>query len=351
MEGFSYNGLHSSLFSVYYIPDESALFDDQADFEVFDEEPNWRDGGVYYGNRVKQREFSLSCYFEDVTREQKEKINQWLDRNTSGELVFDERPFVAYKVRPTKKLNGKIYTQRYDDIPGDRFSGTFTLTFTAYDPFGYMKYNSYDVYDTDGAARYCGIVSKSAMPAAPDPNKNNFLVYNCGTERCGCLIRIAGTAPNGLTLTNNANMNRCKLIALPPTPGYLEIDSVNGVVRFKTTTGSEDEIVFEYHDEGYITLESCGFVYDEAVATYSKTSKIVSFQDRELDNSYIGKYIRIAGAWHKIMTVNKTSATLDKEPATSGVDTVSFVTMNQITITGENVNLTRLEIEYTPKVQ
>lgn len=64
MNTFDYCGINSSTFGVYYVPDEAARFDDRADYEVYADTADWHDGGVYYGNTLKPREFTMSCYFE-----------------------------------------------------------------------------------------------------------------------------------------------------------------------------------------------------------------------------------------------------------------------------------------------
>ena len=183
MDGFSYNGKHSGDFGVWYVPDPAVLWTPSPDFEVFDSEDGTRDGGSYYKNRVKKRVFTLACYYEDITIETREKIRAWLNRNTAGMLIFDERPFEYYIVHPTKIVPGKQYTQAGPWLQ-DTISGTMTITFTAYWPFGYMKYKSYNGTDLDNASAYCGILPDSKMPAAPTTSSRDFLVYNCGTEVC-----------------------------------------------------------------------------------------------------------------------------------------------------------------------
>lgn len=351
--GFSYNGIHSTVFGCYYIPDENDLFDNKADYTVFDDDSGWRDGGYYYGTKIKPREFSIDCFYEDIPKEKKERMMSWLDRKTSGVLVFDERPDVEYHVRPTKKLNGKLYTHRHEGSIADTYSGTFTITFTAYDPFGYLTKKSYTSIDMNGMSSYCGIIEDSQMPAKPTASSRDFLIYNCGTESCGCVIRIGGSAPNGLTITNDANNQKCKLLALPPSPGYLEIDSSMGLIKVKTTTGSEDIIAFEYSDEGYVNLEPCGFIYDEAIFHYTKNQNTMSIvDDRVLDNSHIGKYVYLAGGWHRIIGfTNAGTIAINDTFASSGVESSRIVTMNNIHIRGTGLTLNKLEIDYTPRVQ
>ena len=114
--------------------------------------------------------------------------------------MFDDRPFVYYTVRPAKVVEGKAYATARPCLGNKQdvlYSGTFTITFSAHDPFGKMAYVSYDEYDTDGAERRCGIVSKTEMPPAVSASTGTHLVYNPGTEITDTVIRISGSAPKG----------------------------------------------------------------------------------------------------------------------------------------------------------
>lgn len=58
MDGFTYNGIHSSAFGCCYIPNAADQGRDTAAYEVEDLEVAGRDGGYYVGNNVKPREFT-----------------------------------------------------------------------------------------------------------------------------------------------------------------------------------------------------------------------------------------------------------------------------------------------------
>ena len=139
-DGFTYGGIHCSKFNITYIPDAKTRWFSSPSFSVYEEEVSRRDGGYYYGNNVKIRKFTLQCYFEEITREMREDLRNWLDRNTKGRLVFDERPYVYYNVRPTDVTTGEIYALLKAE--GEVFSGTFTATFSAYEPYGHVPYKT-----------------------------------------------------------------------------------------------------------------------------------------------------------------------------------------------------------------
>lgn len=169
-----------------------------------------RDGGYFYFNRLKTREFSLPCWVEDISIKQWERIKRWLDRETEGRLIFDDAPFLYYNVRPTKAITYKIYP-----TANGRINGTFTAIFTAYDPCGYLLYDR--ALDSVKAKDYCDILEAAYLPAAPDLNTNDFLLYNCGTEPCDTCIKIAGLASDTVKIQNLTNNQTCTLI---PLTGY-----------------------------------------------------------------------------------------------------------------------------------
>ena len=63
-----------------------------------------------------------------------EQIVGWLDRRTSGRLIFDERPLVYYDVVPSGKIEFEDYC--YSNGGETLHAGMFTAYFTAVEPFG-----------------------------------------------------------------------------------------------------------------------------------------------------------------------------------------------------------------------
>lgn len=80
----------------------------------------------------------------------------------------------------------------------------------AFSPYGRMLYKATSDLDADGAYITTGIVEEDNMPAV-SAAEGDYLVYNPGTEYTGATIRIAGTAPNGVTIENRTTGTVCKL--------------------------------------------------------------------------------------------------------------------------------------------
>ena len=343
MEGFTFNGIHTDTMKCYYIPDEEDRWFESPDFDVFDENVNWYDGGYYYGNHTKPREFKLDCYYEEITRAEREAIRRWLDKDEYGRLVFDNRPFCYYDVRPTKVVTGKEYAGTNACHADRLYSGTFTVTFTAYRPYGKMMLTAYDDDDM-GAKDYCGIMHEDDMPDSPTASSRNFLLYNPGTEPCDLIIEIAGTATNGLNIRNDTNNTECKLLGLPSS-GTLKIDGSIGYI----SVGGEK--AFEFHDIGYVSLSSYGSIRRGVKA--SGTASTVTLTEMKTAPDMAGKYIRMDGEWIRINAVTS-DTTLNVAKTFTGTVTEEngiITTMNDIRIYGDGeITLTALNIEYIPTV-
>lgn len=308
------------------------------DFTVDQVEMSDRDGGYFYGTKAKIRQFVLECYFENISIAEREKIRRWLGRDTSGKLIFDSRPFIYYNVRPTRVVDGKAWC--HEDMAGTRrvYSGTFTITFSAYNPFGYMNYSSYHDVDYDGAGQYCDILSDNEMPPAVSAASGNYLLYNCGTEKTPIKILVSGVAPSGFEIKNKTNGTTCRIAGLP-NGIPLMVDGETGAVA--TVAGDLNTIDFSYHDDGFIVLEPCRIIADHIIVSQGEQQNTVVVSGYESilgRGSLAGNYILLGGIWMKIIyeqedgtLVLQGSVTLEK-PAVSKV-----ATMNELVISGENL--------------
>lgn len=250
MDGFTYNGVHCSTYGVGYAPDAEGRWFDGSDFDVYDKDIAWRHGGYYYGNKAKNRTFTLKCYFEEITIKTREDIRHWLHRDTYGQLIFDNMPFVYWNVRPTSLVSGQIYNDT------GKYSGTFTIQFTAYEPFGYLtrKYNTSG--NQDNANDYCDLIAQGSMPAAPTTSSTSFNVYNPGREVCGLHIKLRGTTSVPVRFINGANDTQCVLRGLPASSMTLDINGDTGnVLVYSGSNVNTGVSGFVYHDHGIVRLE------------------------------------------------------------------------------------------------
>lgn len=248
--GFTYNGVHSSTYHVDYIPDAHDRWFEGTDWNVYETDVAWHDGGYYYGNAAKIKTFTLKCFYEEITIRQREDIRKWLHRDTHGQLVFDDMPFVYWNVRPTKIVTGNEYND------SGRYSGTFSIEFRAYDPFGYLTRKSNSGSETDNASDYCDLLPTGSMPAAPTTSDRAFNIYNPGREVCGLTIRIAGSASNPIEFLNTTNETRCIITELPVGGLILDINGDTGKITTYMSGGQAmAELGYAYHDRGFVRLE------------------------------------------------------------------------------------------------
>jgi len=249
--GFIYNGTASSVFHVECLQDAAAKWFEGPDFDVYDATVAYGNGGILYGKSVKPRVLKLSCYYEEITNEQREQIRRWLHRNTSGKLLFMDKPFVYWNVTPTNVIPGK----KYLDTAG-LYSGTFEIEFTAYNPFGYLTRLANSGSEDDDANDYCDLIHENDMPTRPSVRSTTFNVYNPGREVCGLSITLSGTVDHAIEFLNTTNKTRCILQQLPANNLMLEINGDNGTIKtYVRGDRANADLGYAYHDRGYIALD------------------------------------------------------------------------------------------------
>ena len=301
---------------------------------------------MYVDNRVKTRDFALDCYFEAVTLDMREGLLQWLDRNTQGALTFDDRPYVYYDVRPAKRIEIRQYNHRTN---GETlYSGTFTITFRCYDPFGKLYMPSFVSSASPAILAETGVLYTDMILPTPSPSDIGFLVYNAGTERAPLIIRLAGdVGVDGLSIENETTGQACKIIGLKeaeiPPGAYLEINSETGQVWLVNGIGRE--LAFHYHDMGYLHAAPCKPFVRSLTVMHTAGERLIT-SDSEFTPEMAGQYVFLSGAWMEIRAVNDVShAQLRNVAVVSEITDTPVATMNKIWLRGDNVSLTRIEVE------
>ena len=124
LSGFTYNGVHSEEFGLYYLPTEEDRWFLDPEYEVYSTDIEWKHGGVYYDSKATIRTFTLNCFFENIDVAKRQAIKAWLKRGTIGMLTFDDMPFVYWIVRPGKIPVGK---NLLEGLPADPFAAVVSL--------------------------------------------------------------------------------------------------------------------------------------------------------------------------------------------------------------------------------
>lgn len=197
-----------------------------------------------------------------------------------------------------------------------------------------------------------GLLPAAITPLPPSVSSTSFLLYNPGTERAHTIIRIAGNVGDGMLIRNLTTGQRCKVVNLTEEsllPGaHLELDSRMGQTRI--VLGGSRELAFAMHDEGYIELAPCTPFERSITISHTEGSNIVTSEGLFLPHM-AGQFLYLDG-WKKIRQITDAhSAILSDKAESSGTTAVPIVTMNEIEISGENLALTMLEVDYTPRVR
>ena len=197
-----------------------------------------------------------------------------------------------------------------------------------------------------------GLLPAAMTPPPPSVSSTSFLLYNPGTEQTNTVFRIAGNVGDGMLIRNLTTGQRCKIVNLKDEsllPGaHLELDSRMGQTRI--VLGDSRELAFAMHDEGYIELAPCTPFERSIAISHTEDSNIVTSEGLFLPHME-GQFLYLDG-WKKLRQITDAhSAILSDKAASSGTTAVPIVTMNEIEISGENLALTILEVDYTPRVR
>lgn len=65
----------------------------------------------------------------------------------------------------------------------------------------------------------------------------------------------------------------------------------------------------------------------------------------------VGKYLRVNSAWVKIVSSNENTITLASAASRTETLLTKAVSMNEIEITGTNISLSQLSINYVPMIK
>lgn len=360
MMGFTYNGIHCSEFGLYYIPNADDRWFNDPEYDVYGENISWRNGGYYYNSKAKERTFTLRCGFEEIDVATRQKIKQWVKMGTSGQLIFDDRPFMFWNVHPGKAPVGNWYLDS-----NESHSGTVTITFITYEPFAYLtrNYNSSQSTD-DGSSDYCNLIPQSEMPSEPTTSDTMFSVYNPGTEECGLTIEVGGSASNPIRFFNDNTKTECIIESLPTNNLLLTLDGDTGYV----SVGMSGENGFAYHDKGFIKLAPNIKYYnaDYVYAGTDGTKFTIYLPNIHVDKSMRHGIITLDGVSGTTFTITDTSDTEHRltctrtgsgTPQSSGKCTVQ--TLNKIEIQEKangnwvvptTLNLSIIRVNYRPRV-
>lgn len=356
MRDFSFSGINISHFGVHYAPDRPDwhIWDD--DYSVVNKTVDSQDGGQWYGSSVRPKEFNLRCYFEDITEFQLAFIIGLFERNRFGDLIFDERPWLVYKARITKRPNIVKYP-----TPSGRYSGVITVYLTAYYPFA--KSNIHVLEDnedylglSDRLKNTTGILYRDRTPKVQDISESSraigqfeFYLLNGGNAKADTVIRIAGDVGEGVVIHNATLGRSCKVTGLTEANTssegkWLEIYSQTGECFI--TNGNSRQNGWAHHDAGYIQLAHTGIIR-RGIGLKFEGNTIKADIDVFIPSD-TGKHIWAESGWVQIVSVTDArTITVDPPAPVNGIGSGDIVLLNKIVVTPlSTMSLTKFEVDY-----
>ena len=350
---FTFCGISAADCGLIYVPKAENIFVWDSNYTTHSLEVDGHDGGYWYGSTVKPKTFDLDCYFEDITSLQIKKAQTLFNRGRTGELIFSDRPFLAYTATVTEWSRPEIYGLK---------NGLITLHLTAYYPFALMDrlfvadFEEYGSEYEELVRDSTGVLTEAKTPVniidtTPAlTTATQFFLYNPGDEKADTIIRIAGDVGTGVSIYNAATKQTCTIKgitkALTSTAGkWLEIDSGTGKVYL--TNGTTPVMSFLYHDNGFVQLEGAAPINREITISY--IGNVVS-SNGEFTPDMENKYILINGTWRKITDYfNADDMKINYTFGAPGAAVSDIATMNVVTVTPvTTMEITKLEFYYYP---
>lgn len=193
------------------------------------------DGNYLFGANYTSRQFPIKVAYDHLTEGDLIKLRKWLNSKESGELIFGERPYVAWdaKITGQPQLTLIPFTEKIDGKKVRIYKGEGTLTFIAHFPYGHnpkgkkwlSDYNKdYDLTNAEWADG-SGLINKGDYDnfiGSPSTAK----VYNGGDVPTDFLFRfrIRGGQKGYVSLTHSTNKNISKKIEIQNlTPSDMSI--------------------------------------------------------------------------------------------------------------------------------
>lgn len=354
LSSFTFNGVSCEEFGLKYAPDIRDMYIwKPVKSNIHQQTFDGHHGGYYYGATKQPKDITLRVFFEEskITEGILNRVESFYRVGTTGRLVFGRRPWIYY--------NATLIN--YDDSQlTNTYNGVITIQFRCFYPFGRSDLvdldPAYELYDDVVAnSMYATNISSTCPKLHTNLSVNtNFLLYNPGNEMADVAIEIQGTAGSGVTITNEATGQTCKITGITQANTTnvgkkFVCDSLNGFSYL--TDGVNTEMKPEWHDLGFIQLAPATVIADHISATGtpgrntlsgnfpstmdSRSLAIVLDDQRIFTYGYINNNSIIVPAYTTNVQVTYTN--------------IKVVQMNRILVrSASGTNITSLNFEYSP---
>ena len=247
--GFTYNEKHSIRDLKIYRTSSSNRYDDNISSAMTDKTADipGGDGQYYFGTTFKNRTFTINYVFDDLTESDIRTIKETFRGDAIHELIFDERPYMAWsaKVTGTPSMKHLCFEENGQRV----YKGEGSITFTCYYPYAHTPKKLWTIStsedgtqtwvynESDGKllSNYADYSNKSewedASGLVDDPEDG----YNPGDLPTPFILTTSGA----VSANTNLEVGEAKITILSATTGPVTWDSKTGLVY--ETTGSESD--------------------------------------------------------------------------------------------------------------
>lgn len=169
MDYIIYNGIDSRTFGVYLVRrgNTPLEFDSIPPSRVKTEKIAGKHGTIAVEQLYEPRQIDVELYFTDTSHTMLRKIAGWLGKIGTHQLIKSTEPYKYYNATFEQGMNPEIHGLK---------QGIVSLTFTAYDPFGYSTFTTLELesgveYDSglfyDSGIDYADLTTYSYTETVP----------------------------------------------------------------------------------------------------------------------------------------------------------------------------------------
>lgn len=136
--GFTYNGKHSFRDLHIYRTSNGSRYNDNLNAALTDKTADvpGGDGQYYFGTTHKNKTFSVSYAFDNLTESGLRLLKQTFDGKDIHDLIFDEEPYKVWSAKVTG--TAQIKHLCFEESEGQRtYKGEGSITFTCYYPYAH----------------------------------------------------------------------------------------------------------------------------------------------------------------------------------------------------------------------
>lgn len=201
--GFTFKNVHTSDLGILHVSDGSRYTETLTpDFQDVTAKMPGSDETLYWDSFYNSKSWSLSFAYDGVTESQLRQMRQAFNAKATGDLIFDEMPYKAYKVKVQTPVELKYICFEED---GKRvYKGEGTVQFISYVPYARSVKKYLNEYTCDNKTEWAEASGMLEAQGAYDGTvASNIKLYNAGDVPTDLRIYVP--------LGNDGQADRCAL--------------------------------------------------------------------------------------------------------------------------------------------